>query len=386
MSQPPVPEPRREGWLLARLFGVPVYVNGSWLIASLVIAVLFAPYVTEQLPQLGGAAYLVAFAFAVLLGLSVLVHELAHSVVALAFGLRVRQITLHLLGGVSEIHGGSDRPWADLVVAVVGPLASLGLAAASWGLWQVLPDGTVVSLVVWQLTVTNLIVGVFNLLPGLPLDGGRILRDLVWGVSRRERLGTQVAGWAGRALAVVLALLALLPLARGRTDLVWLAWGMLLAGFIWIQAGHALRGARLRDRLPTITARSLTRRAIPVPSDLPVAEALRLLEQGGAGGLVTVDARRQPVGIVNEAAIAALPVERRPWVSVGSVSRTLQRTATVPVDAQGEGMLQLMDEHPAPEYLVVEADGSIYGVLSHQDVTTALAALQHSASGPLRRG
>jgi len=372
--------------LLARLFGVPVYVNGSWLIASLVIAVLFAPYVTERLPQLGAAAYLVAFAFAVLLGLSVLVHELAHSVVALGFGMRVRQITLHLLGGVSEIHGGNNRPWADLVVAVVGPLASLGLAAASWGLWQVLPGGTVVSLVAWQLTVTNLIVGVFNLLPGLPLDGGRILRDLVWGVSHRERLGTQVAGWAGRALAVALALLALLPLYRGTLDLVWLAWGMLLAAFIWIQAGQALRGARLRDRLPTITARSLTRRAIPVRSDLPVAEALRMLEQGGAGALVTVDAEQRPVGIVNEAAIAALPVERRPWVSVGSVSRTLQQTATVPVEAQGESMLQLLDEHPAPEHLVVEADGSIYGVLSHHDVTTAIASLQRSSSGSGRRG
>ena len=365
--------------MLARLFGIPVYVNASWLVASLVIAVLFAPIVTDQLPDLGATAYVVAFAFAILLGLSVLVHELAHSVVALGFGMKVRQITLHLLGGVSEIHGGSHRPWADLVVAVVGPLASLTLAVAGWGLWQVLPEGTVMALVAWQLAATNLIVGAFNLLPGLPLDGGRILRDLVWAVTGREGLGTVVAGWTGRLLAVGIVALAVAPLIRGTFDIVWLAWGLLLAGFIWVQAGMALSGARIRGRLPTVTARSLTRRAIPVLGDLPVAEALRQLGEHHAGGLVAVDNEQRPLGIVNEAAIAALPIERRPWVTVASVSRRLAQDAAVPIDAAGEEFLQLLDEHPAPEYLVLDSDGSIYGVLSHHDVTAALTALQQPA-------
>jgi Zn-dependent protease/CBS domain-containing protein len=375
------PSGRRDGWEIARLFGVPVYVNASWLVASLVIAFVFTPFVIEQVPNLGALAYLVALAFAVLLGLSVLVHELAHSVTAQAYGYRVRRITLHLLGGLSEIEGDSHRPWPDLVIAFMGPLASLVLAGGFFGLLQVLPTGTVVHLVVWQIAAANLIVGVFNLLPGLPLDGGRIARDLVWALTGRESTGTVVAAWFGRAVAVVLAVLAVLPTIAGSRDFVWLVWGLLLAGFIWVQAGIALRTSRLRSRLPAVTARALTRRAIPVPADTSVAEALRQLDAAQAGGLVTTDRSERPVGIVHEAAVRALPVERRPWVPVSSVSRALADAAPVPVDAVGEDLVSLLQSHPAPEYLVVTADGSIYGVLTYDDVERAVSGLAGRPSG-----
>jgi len=372
----------RNGWEIARLFGIPVHVNSSWLIASLVIALVFTPFVLDQVPDLGGLAYLVAFAFAVLLGLSVLVHELAHSVTALAYGYRVRRITLHLLGGVSEIEGDDRRPWPDLVIALVGPLASLALAAVGFGLLQVLPDGTVVRLVAWQITTANLIVGVFNLLPGLPLDGGRILRDLVWAMTGRETTGTVVAAWFGRVLAVGLAVMAVLPLLRGSLDIIWLAWGLMLAGFIWIQAGIALKVSKVRSRLPAVTTRDLTRRAIPVPADTPVSEALRRLEAAQAGGLVTTGRDQQPLGIVNEAAVRALPVERRPWVPVSSVSRLLAPDVRVPVESAGEKLVTLLQAHPAPEYLVVDADGSIYGVLAYDDVERAVSGLAGRPSAP----
>ncbi|MFZ0323273.1 MAG: site-2 protease family protein [Actinomycetes bacterium] len=380
------PQRPQDGWRLVSVAGVPVFVTRSWLLASIAITVVFAPAVFRRLPDIGFGAYLVAFVFAVLLGLSVLVHELAHSVVAQAFGMHVRRITLHLLGGVSEITGGAERPGADLVVAAVGPLASLGVAGLSWVLWQAIPGGGVLSLIAWQLTIANLIVGVFNLLPGLPLDGGRILRDVVWGLTRRESLGTVVAGWTGRALAVAIVLATGVPLLAGGSGTFALIWAILVASFIWVEAGRALRSERLRRRLPAITARGLARRAIPVPGDLPVSEALRRLGQEQAGGMVAVDGSDRPVGIANEAAISALPVERRPWVTVASVSRSFRGGVTVPLDAEGQALLQLLDDHPAPEYLVVDADGSIYGVLSHDDVAAALTALDRSGHGNGRRG
>ena len=369
------------GWEIARFFGVPVYLTASWVYASILIALVFTPFVTSQVPSLGGLAYLVAFAFAVLLGLSVLVHELAHTATALAFGQRVHRITLHLLGGVSEIQGESHRPWQDLVIAILGPIASLALAAAGWGLVHLVTPGTVLHLVAWQIAVANLIVGVFNLLPGLPLDGGRVMRDLVWAVTGSENTGTVVAAWMGRVLAVGLVVVAVAPLFLGNPDILWLAWGLLLAGFIWMQAGQVLRMTRVKEGLPTVSAQELTRRAITVSSDTPVSEALRRLSDAQAGGLVATGPDQQPVGIVSEAAVAALPEERRPWVPVSSVTRILDTTVRVPVTLAGEELITLLQSHPASEYLVVTADGAIYGVLTYLDVERAVGRLMRRPSG-----
>lgn len=384
MSTRTPPAASATGWELARPFGIPVYVNGSWILASVVIAFVFTPYITAQVPGLGGLAVLVAGAFAVLLGLSVLVHELAHSVAALALGLRVRRITLHLLGGVSEIAGDVRRPWADLAIAVVGPLASLLLAGVGFVVTQLLEPGTVVHLVAWQLTAANVLVGLFNLLPGLPLDGGRILRDVVWGATGNETTGTVIAAWCGRVVAAGLVLLTGYPILRGSFDLVWLLWGVLLASFIWVNAGIALRDAQVRRRLPQITARSLTRRALPVPVDTPVSQALSQMHDAGAGALVTVDAQFRPVGIVHEDAVRAVPSERRPWVSVGAVSRSIAGMPPLGVDTAGDDLVAALEEHRAPDHLVVTDSGEVYGVLSRADVQAAVAGLarRHAVPAP----
>jgi CBS domain-containing protein len=131
-----------------------------------------------------------------------------------------------------------------------------------------------------------------------------------------------------------------------------------------------------------VSARTLTRRAIPVPVDTPVSEALRRAQDAQAGGLVTVGRDQQPVGIVNEAAVGALPEPRRPWVPVSSVSRLLTPGARVPVDATGEDLVALLQASPAPEYLVVTPDGSIYGVLAYDDVERAVSGLAGRTAGP----
>lgn len=363
------------GLSLGRPFGIPVQLSWSWLVAAVVITWIFAPVVQERLPTLSdGVSVVVAACFAVLLGLSVLVHELAHSVAALRFGQPVHRITLHLLGGVSEIGSSSRRPGQDMVIVAVGPLASLALAGVGAGLVWLLPAGTVLHLVAFQLALANLVVGVFNLIPGLPLDGGRILQDVVWAATGRQETGTVVAAWSGRVLAVLLVASALVPLLTGG-DTVWLVWGLLLGWFIWAEAGRALTASRVRVRLSGLSARSLTRRAIPVPGELPVSEALRRGTEAQASALVAVDADGRPTRVVNEAAVAAVPEQRRPWVTVAQVSRALVPGRTVAASLSGEPLLAWLDEHPAAEYLVVEPDGTVYGVLSRDDVQRAVAAL-----------
>jgi hypothetical protein len=279
------------------------------------------------------------------------------------------------LGGVSEIEGEQRKPWVDLVIAAVGPLASLALAGLGYVLVRLLPDGTALDLVAFQLAVANLLVGIFNLIPGLPLDGGRVLRDVVWAATGRESTGTIVAAWTGRGLAVLLVVLACWPLVNGNNDVIWLVWGLLLASFIWIEAGRALTTARLRAVLPRVSVRALTRRAVPVPQDAAVSEGLRRLAAVQAGAIVTVDRDGAPVGVVHESAVAALPEVRRPWVPLSSVARALPEDASLSAELDGEALISHISAHPLPEYLVIESDGSVFGVLAQADVDAAITSL-----------
>ncbi|PZG12197.1 site-2 protease family protein [Nonomuraea aridisoli] len=366
--------PRQEfsGLRMGKPFGIPVYVSWTWFLVAGFITFLFGPQMELRLPHLGtAAAYGVAFVFAVLLYVSVLLHELAHSVLAKAYGLPVRRITLYLLGGVSEIEKEPPTPGKEFMVAAVGPLLSLGLAALGLGadLWLI-DGGGIVEALVWQLWVANLIVGVFNLLPGLPLDGGRMLRAGVWKLSGSPGSGTVVAAWGGRALA---ALLVIFPLASvlwggGEGDVSNVLWPLVLGAFIWMGASQSLRAARIRERIPRVDARALARRAIPVTGETPLSEALRQAAESRAGAIVVVDHDNRPVAIVNEAAVQATPEHRRPWITVASLAKSLEPTMVLAADLRGEPLIDAMREAPGSEYLLVERGGEIYGVLATADV------------------
>jgi Zn-dependent protease len=361
--------------VIARPFGVPVDVTPTWFLVAGLITYGFAPTVERTVPGIGDWRYAVSLAFALLLYLSVLVHELSHTVVALQAGLPVRRISLHLLGGVSEIERPAKTAGREAGIAAAGPAVSLAIAAAAFGVTELLEPGTVGRLLARGLMVSNLVVGVFNLLPGLPLDGGRVLSAGVWRLTGRRHVGTVVAAWLGRGVAVVVLALpfALAAGTGGRLDLVDVVWGALLGAFIWVGASQSLQQAALQQRLPALSARRLTRRAIPVAASLPLSEALRQAHDAGARGLVVVSTGGDPVGLVVESAVSATPVDRRPWVPVGDLSRRLEPGHRLVADLEGEELVQALVAQPASEYLVVEANGDIYGVLAAADVERALS-------------
>ncbi|MFC4496848.1 site-2 protease family protein [Streptomyces ovatisporus] len=371
------------GILMGRPFGVPVYVAPSWFLVAALITWVFGGQLDRVLPQLGALRYLIALFFAVAFYASVLVHELAHTVVALRFKLPVRRIQLQFFGGVSEIEKEAENPGREFWLAFVGPLLSLVLAALFYGGMQVVRPGTVPGVLLAGLMISNLIVAVFNLLPGLPLDGGRMLRALVWKFSGRPMTGTVFAAWTGRALAV--AVLIGLPLATyaggftqqsigGVDSLMDALLAAILAAIIWTGAGNSLRMARLREHLPDLRARALTRRAVPVTADTPLSEALRRANEAGARALVVVDGLGAPLSLVREAAIAGIPGHRRPWVAVSTLAQDLKEGMRVPAELAGEELLEYLRATPATEYLVVEETGEIYGVLATGDVERAFVA------------
>ena len=356
---------------LGTIAGSEVRITSSWFLVAALIAFVMAPRVDEVQPDLGAWKYLVGFTFAVVLYLAVLLHEASHALMARRYGFQVEAITLHFLGGMTAIKGETRNPRQEFWIAVVGPVTSIAVGAAALGLWFVTPDG-LLRMAVEGLAGANLLIGVLNLVPGLPLDGGRVLKAAVWGATGRAHTGTLAAGWGGRVVAV-LALAGrcgrsaprhaprrarLHPVVRRRC--------LPLVGGVGRDDS-----ARVRRKLPALVARNLARRTLAVPGDLPLAEAVRRAQEAEAGGIVTVTTAGSPVGVVNEEAVRATPEDRRPWVPVSTVARTLDEGLQLPVGITGEELVRAINANPAAEYLLVDDDGSIYGVLSTADVDRA---------------
>ncbi|MGH3352667.1 MAG: site-2 protease family protein [Nocardioides sp.] len=384
------PDPRRDGdkpveeaptsrvpgtIKVGSIAGSEVLVTPSWFLIAALIAWIMGPQIEVVEPGLGWLRYVAGFVFAIVLYGAVLLHEAAHAVVAKRLGYPVGAIMLHFLGGATAVESEAKRPRDEFWIAVVGPLVSLAVAAAAFGVSFLTPDG-LIGLIVTGLWVTNLFVGVLNLVPGLPLDGGRLLKAGVWSATGNINRGNIVAGWAGRVLAVAVLLW---PFIQGQVlgnepDLMDYILAVIIGVFLWSGASAAIMSAKVRLRLPLLVARDLARRTLAVPADLPLAEAVRRAQDAEAGSIVTVTSGGEPIGLVHEGALLATPEDRRPWMATSTVTRRLEDGLTLPADIGGEALIQAISKTPAPEYLLVESDGSIFGVLVTSDVDAAFRA------------
>jgi len=362
------------GLLIGRPFGVPIYISASWLLFVAFITVQFAPVVGSAVPGIGAARFVVAAAFGVFLGVSVLAHEVAHCVVARRFRIPIERISLSFLAGHSTLAREPESPARSAAVAVAGPATNLVIGACAFLAYTRLPDGSIALVLAAGLAWSNLLVGVYNLLPGLPLDGGQLLRAALWRITNNPRTGTVGAAWAGRVIAVCTGVLGLYLVSTRRSDAQFSAlWAMLIAAMLWVSSTQVLRQQALRDRLPGISARALSRSSISVLADLPLAEAVRRAQEAHAQGIVIVDGEGRPTGVVREAAVTAMPAPRRPWVSTGSVARHVSTGELINSSWSGEELLARLQLAAASEYVVVEPGGAIYGVLAAADVARALS-------------
>ena len=324
---------RRARCKIGQIGGVDVLVRSSWLLVAALISVMLAPAVDQVEPGLGGWKYVAGLAFAVLLYLSVLLHEASHALMAQHFGLPVTSITLHFLGGVTEIDGEPDTPGREFGVSVVGPLTSLAVGVAVLPLAALAPD---------QLAARPRRQGAGRRQPRRrrpqpgagaaarrrPRAPGRGLEDHRQpppGHGRR-RLGRPGRRPARAGLPVRPAVRC----SARRPSLTDYVFAFVIASFLWSGASASIMSARVRRRLPALRARTLARRTLMVPHDLPLAEAVRRRRRSrpAASWCSTGRARRR--AIVNEAAVLATPEDRRPWLPVSAVARTLEPGLTHP--------------------------------------------------------
>ncbi len=356
---------------LVRIFGIPVHVPFSGVLGVAVLAYLWAPAFDNGS---GMSVWAIALAFAVLLSLATLVHEFAHALTARALGFPVDRVVLQLLGGVTFFQRRRESAMSEAAIAAAGPIATFAVAGLAYVVTQVADPAGVTATLARALVWANVVIGVYNSLPGLPLDGGNVLRCLVWAVSGSQRTGTVAAAWLGRGLAVLtLALPLILAYAEVvQPDLLMFLVCGLLGAMLWSGATQQLNATVVLDRAAGLTAAGLARRAIPVDRDLPLAEALHRAAQAGAGALVVVDAAGLPVGIGQPDAISAIPEARRPWVCVGAVSRPIGERGTIGVQVAGRELLEQVSTSQAEELLVLDPYGLVYGVLVARDLDQAL--------------
>jgi Zn-dependent protease/CBS domain-containing protein len=362
-----------------RFLGVPIVVQPLWFVIVVLFTIGFAPTVRDDVPTLShDGSYGIALLFVLLLYASVLVHEIGHVIVAKSLGMQVNRVVLQFLGGASEIvEETPGRPRREFLVAVVGPVTSVVLAIIGFLVAPHFAPHTVGHLLADCFGWVNAIVAAFNMLPGMPLDGGRVLRSLVWQLTHDKTRATIAAGWVGRAVAVAVALYGLAS-QRASSNNGGYGYGgiylLILAYFIWSNASIAIAQTKVSNVLPKLDIRTLTRRALPVSADLPVAEAVRRAREADARGLVVVDSYGRPSGLVSEAAVTAMPVARQPWVSVSDLARPVEAGLVLNTDMTGEGLLQAVQTTPATEYLVVDSAGILAGVLTRTDLVAALQA------------
>jgi len=374
------------GVRVGSVVGVPILVTPTWLLFAGFIVVSFGPLLADQYGT--GRAYATAGSFAVLLLLSVLLHEIGHCLVARAFGLPVRSITITFLAGLTEITEPPQTPAREYAVAVVGPMVSLLLAGIGWAGRDLFAPDSLPFLLTTVVAASNGLVAVFNLLPGLPLDGGRVLRAALWQLTGNAHGSTLSAAWAGRVVAVVvvpLLLLGVLPaLGVSRVTLATVVFTALMGAFIFAGATASLQHARLVERLPRASVAALARPAIGVPADLPLGEAVRRAQAAQVRGVVVVDSSGRPSAVVSEAAVLATPEERRPWVPVSSVARTLEDGLRLDPGLSGEPLLEAMRRTPGTEYVVEDAGSGGLLVLASADVAAAVSGSGRGGGPPLR--
>ncbi|MCU1594063.1 MAG: peptidase [Frankiales bacterium] len=366
-------DPRfRSGVLIGRVAGVPILLMPSWFLFAAYLVISGQSLLSDQVGQ--GEAYWVAAAFVLMLLASVVLHEIGHCLVARAFDLPVRSISVTLLAGLTEITEPPQTPAREYAVAVSGPMVSLLLSGTGVAAANLFDHGSTVRLLFEGVAVTNGAIAALNLLPGLPLDGGRVLRSVLWQLGKDQERATRASARAGMAIALVVVpglLIGVLPaLGVGRRDASTIVLSALVGAFIYIGAVGALRRSKAVSKLPLVSVTALARPALPVTANLPLAEAVRQAHELGARGLLVVDGNGRLEGIVSEAWVRQVPVDRRPWVVVADGARRLEPGLMIDPDLAGEELLTAMRATPASEYVVT---GPYPRVLVSSDVAAAMS-------------
>lgn len=367
--------PGTSGWRIGRIGGAALILTPGSLVLGAVLFVVFLPTFRAALGD-GPLTYLLAAVLPLGLLASVLCHELAHGLTARRLGVPVTEYVLTLWGGHTAFERGLDRPGASALVAAVGPLANVVLGVGALVAADFFGGGAGLGLL--AVAYVNLVLAAFNLLPGLPMDGGRLLEALVWRLRGKRSTGTLVAARGGQVIAVAVVLFVLgSAVVQGRVpSLLTIAWAVLIAVILWGGARGEVRRAKAQRSSASFRVAPLLHPVGVHPLDASVAD-LDL----DSGQMVLVAANGYPQGVVDVDALHAVPAHVRDTTPVQAVARAvpphgvltdLHGTSAVVQVAQAarSGLSYLIAVRPDESRGTVE----VLGVLEVDAVIRALQA------------
>lgn len=374
----------RSSLQLGQLAGISIGIHYTWVFAFVLIAWSLATgYFPTIVTNAGAAVYwTLGVVAALLLFASVLVHELSHSLVARSRGLKVDSITLFIFGGVSNLTTEATTPGDEFFVAIVGPVSSIVLAGICWAVGQTLPGASPVGALVGYLAFINLLLGGFNLVPGFPLDGGRVLRAVVWGTTGNLQRATQVASYAGQAVGWLLIVWGFARLLSG--DLLGGVWTAFIGWFLNSSADSTRHEQVLRDTLHGVPVSILMDPAPAVAeAGLTVQDFVfeHVLQRGNRALPIVGDGAL--LGIVTLGDAKKLP--RDAWPTTGvTMIMTAAPLKTVAADTELSAAIGLMADSGLHQ-LPVLLNGRLVGMLSRADIMRFLQLRQelHLAAGPV---
>jgi len=353
---------------VGRISGIDIFIDSSWVVIFILFTwVLGASYFPKEFSNWPASQYWgVAVFTSILIFASVLVHELAHSLVAQKQGERVRSITLFILGGVAQISEEPKQPLKELVMALVGPMASLMLALlffilslAFRGVSEPLQSSFE------YLALINTILAIFNLLPGFPMDGGRILRAILWKSTGNLRKATRIASQIGQGFAFFLIFIGIFQVINGNISgfwLVFIGWFLHSAavrGYQQVMFDSVLIGIRAEDLM--------TRNFESVQSTLPVQELVDEYILKGKGRVFLVSENERLQGIVCLEDVKEAPREKWPEMTVREIMTPRESLKAVSPNANGRSILRSLTSKDIHQIPVMEGE-KVMGIICRSDI------------------
>jgi len=353
---------------LGRIAGIEIGIHFSWLLAFILIAWSLAQgFFPQNYPGWDLATYWITGVLAALfLFVSVLVHELAHSLVAIARGLPVRGITLFIFGGVSRIEGEPEKPKVEFTMAVMGPLASLALAGIFWGVYQVVGEqDSPLAAMLFYLAFINALLAGFNLIPAFPLDGGRVLRSILWSTTGNLTKATNIAATVGRFFGWGLIGFGVFQLLSGNfLGGIWIAF---IGWFLSSAADASRREITIRGQLTGVPVKAVMDQSpelvSPQTSVEEVVQGVFLQRRHRAAAVYQDD---RLVGIVTITDVKGLPQQKWAQTPVREIM-TREPLYSVGVDDDLNLALKLLAQHDLNQLLVLK-EGQLVGFLNRADI------------------
>ena len=360
---------------LGRVMGIPIGVDYSWfLVFALLTWSLATGYYPTEFPAWSTPLYwFMGAVTAIMLFTSVVLHELGHSVVALRYKVPVRSITLFIFGGVAQLGAEPPSAVAEFFIAIAGPLVSLALAVLFDAVQHLAPEGQPLWGLAKYLAFLNLALVLFNLIPGYPLDGGRVFRAVVWAITRNMQRATIIAANVGRFFGFLFIVVGFMRVFRGDLGGLWIAF---IGWFLHNAASAQLYQVRFRTLLAGHTvSQAMSGHCVAVPAELTLQQLVdeHILSGGQRCFLVTRGGGA--VGLMTLHRIKEVPRGEWPTTSAAQAMLPLEKLKHVGPDKELWTALQQMDRAGVNQLLVM-TDGRVVGMLSREDVITYLGTLQ----------